>query len=541
MINFYKFLEIINEVREKDLFDPHPDDSEPKGGSSHDIYRLKGKKGDDYWSKSAASNLQTVNEYLAWKIYKLFNINVASTAKLVVGNNNELRLVASSVSGKQIPLDYNANISDYLSGSDIHKGFFVDVFLGHWDVVGNAPRSNLFIDDEKRVTRIDLGGLDFRATGPRKSKTIPGSWGPEVGEITTMGGFGNNLKIDPMLKYRTNNANKAFEPLRNNKKFLEEASEIFTKISWSQIENTINSVVLEVDEISNQHNLPHILEETKNYINEIKDVLKSRFEDLHKKIKMMKLEEFSEWRELAGIQIFSEEIATYNQIEDKEMLYKTYYDTYSDANAKDGKGLKPWSKSDFEWRAEKWTFAGVLPKEGVPYEQIGFITAREKAGVFKLTGMQGPSTKAKIKGLIELAGLSKPIWGAMDKDFTERLKKLGFLSPPKKIMTFLLPVIQSDPQFSSGGEWGSLNDDGGINFQLSGIGHTIKYFTANKQFYKLIIDKLIARGKLDGKMVKLLEKWPLMPEPMKKMSLSFLPQDLDLDVESLDWLAAVLN
>jgi len=532
MINFYEFLNIINvknEAFEKDLFDPHPDNSDPEGGSSHDVYRLKNKKGEDFWSKSAASNLQTVNEYLAWKIYKLFDISVASNAHLVV-NNNKMRLVSSQVSGKQIPLDYSSSFSSALSGSDIHKGFFVDAFLGHWDVVGNAPRSNLFIDDQKRVVRIDLGGLDFRATGPRKSKTIPGSWGGEVGELKTMGGLGG-----PIMK---SNASAVLGNLQKDQ--LLESAKIFSRVGWSQIENVLKQVEAEVVDISKEHNLPEVAEETSKYIKEIEEVLYSRFQDMHKKIKELGLDQFSEWQKLAGVQIFSEEIATYNQIEDKEMLYKTYYDTYADANAKDGKGLKPWSKSDFEWRAEKWTYAGILPKEGVPFEQLGFITAREKGGVFKLTGMQGPNTKAKIKGLMELAALARPIWGAMDKDFTERLKKLGFLTPPKKIMTFLLPVIQSDPQFSSGGEWGNLNDDGGINFELSGIGSTIKYFTANKQFYKLIIDKMVSKGKIDAKMIKLLEKWPTMPEAMKQMSLSFLPKNLDLDVESLDWLSFVL-
>ena len=185
---------------------------------------------------------------------------------------------------------------------------------------------------------------------------------------------------------------------------------------------------------------------------------------------------FNDWLKIA---ILSEEILTYNQIEDKETLYKTYFDTYSDA------GLKPWSKKDFEWRAEKWTFIGITPKEGVPFEQIGFITAREQNGIYKLTGMQGQNTKAKIRGLMELANLGNPIWGAMDKDFTDKLKKLGFSTPPKKIMNFLLPVIQSDPQFLSGGSWGSMNSDGGINFDLIGTGATVKYFTANKQFYKI--------------------------------------------------------
>jgi len=526
------FNDWLKEAKETDLYDPHPDTKPPEGGSSHELYRLKGKDGQDFWSKAAASNLQTVNEYLAWKIYRLFNINVASNAHLAVDDNNKLRLISSQVSSKQVPLDYTSSFSDVLSGSDIHKGFFVDTFLGHWDVVGTAPRSNLFIDDKKRVTRIDLGGLDFRATGLRKSKTIPGSWGPEVKELQTMGGLGG----DSMKS----NASLAFNKLKNEPENLKQAVEVFNRVSWSQVQKTISDVVEEVTIISKEHGISEILDETLKYVEEIKSVLESRFVDLHKKIKQLGLDQFSEWQKLSGILIFSEEVLTYDQIEDKETLYKTYFDTYSNANEKSGSGLKPWSKKDFEWRAEKWTFAGITPKEGVPFEQIGFITAREKNGIYKLTGMQGQNTKAKIKGLMELANLGKPIWGAMDKDFTDRLKKLGFSTPPKKIMNFLLPVIQSDPQFSSGGSWGSLNDDGGINFDLSGIGATVKYFTANNQFYKIMIDKLSAQGKINSKMLGLLSKWDTMPGAMKQMSMSLIPKDIDLDIESLDWLASVL-
>lgn len=249
---------------------------------------------------------------------------------------------------------------------------------------------------------------------------------------------------------------------------------------------------------------------------------------------------FNEWLQGLG-DVFKEEIATWDQIDDKEMLYKTYYDTYADANEKSGSGLKPWSKSDFEWRASKWTYAGVLPKEGVNPESIGFVTAREKNGVFKLTGMQGPSTLGKIKGLRELVDTGKPIWGAMDKDFTERLKKLGFSTPPKKAMEILLPIIQSDPQFSSGGDWGSLNADGGINFQLSGIGQTVKYFTANKQFYHLMLEKMKSKGKINSKLMSMLGKWPSMSQGERKLTLAMMSMTgMSLDEETLDWFAEVM-
>jgi hypothetical protein len=240
---------------------------------------------------------------------------------------------------------------------------------------------------------------------------------------------------------------------------------------------------------------------------------------------------FFEW-----ISLFKEESATYDQIEDKNMLYKTYYDTYSEIP-----GNTPWSQSDYEWRAKRWSFFGILPKEGIPPERIGFVTARLKNGVYKLTGMQGPNTKAKIAGLVQLSQTGAPIWGAMDKDFTDRLKKLGFSTPPYKAMKVLLPIIQSDPQFSSGGEWGQLNKDGGIQFDLMGIGQTTKYFTANKQFYQLMIEKMKGSGKIKPELFKLIGKWDSLPSEMKPMALMAAKSmiGLDLDVEAADWLASV--
>jgi hypothetical protein len=280
MHTFTEWLKSTNllEAFEKDLFDPHPEDSPPEGGSSHDVYRLKHREGgSDYWSKAAASNLQTVNEYLAWKLYRLFGVRVADRAYLVMDDYGTLRLVASQASGKQIPLGYGGpSPSQSLAGTDVHKGFFVDAFLGHWDVVGNEPRSNLFVDDEKRTTRIDLGGLDFRATGPRKSQTIPGSWGPQVGELQTMAGIGGS----PMPGH----SSAVFGGLKDNPQQLKEAAEVFKAVEWGEVEGALKEVGAEVYELAQEHDAPQLAEEVSQYLSEIGGVLKSRFVDLHKKL-----------------------------------------------------------------------------------------------------------------------------------------------------------------------------------------------------------------------------------------------------------------
>jgi hypothetical protein len=99
-----------------------------------------------------------VNEYLAYQVYKAFGVPVAPEAMLVTDDAGDTRIVTSQAKGKQV-----TNPKKELAGTDFAKGMFVDALLGSWDVVGNAPRYNLFFDpDTKEVTRIDTGGFDFR-------------------------------------------------------------------------------------------------------------------------------------------------------------------------------------------------------------------------------------------------------------------------------------------------------------------------------------------------------------------------------------------
>lgn len=245
---------------------------------------------------------------------------------------------------------------------------------------------------------------------------------------------------------------------------------------------------------------------------------------------------FEYWDEFAPELLVNEEVATWGDFDqqEREGLYKAYADTYASA------GLKPWSFDEFEWRAVKWTFAGVLPREGIPPEKVGFVTGREKNGIVKLTGMQGPNNKAKIKGLIELVKIGKPMWGAMDKDFTERLKKAGFSSPPLAAMKLMYPIIQQDPQFSSGGEWGQLGPDGGIQFDLSGVGMTTKYFTGNKQFYRIMLDKMAPKLGLDPKLLQMLKHWKTLPPEMRMMATPMIKAK-GLDEETMNWLSDVMS
>jgi hypothetical protein len=280
MKSFFEFWEFLrnkplNEAYEEEEYEMHPDISGPEGSSTHEIRRMRHKgSGETYWSKAAASDLQTINEYLAWRLYKLFGVKVADKADLWMDKNNTLRVTASQVSGKQLPLGYSDDPKAGLAGTDIHKGFFVDTFLGHWDVVGNVPRSNLFVDDDNTVVRIDLGGLGFRAMGARKA---PATFGPEVGELQSMGEIGGPAPFPSTSK-------DVFSGIAERKQELQEAAAVFKKVSWEQIDDVINQVAAKVSAIAQEHNKPDLVSESNEYLEEIRPVLKSRFADMHKKL-----------------------------------------------------------------------------------------------------------------------------------------------------------------------------------------------------------------------------------------------------------------
>ena len=86
------------------------------------------------------------------------------------------------------------------------------------------------------------------------------------------------------------NASLVFNKLKNEPENLKQATEVFNKVSWGQIQKTISDVVEEVMKISKEHGISEILDETLKYAEEIKSVLESRFVDLHKKTKQLGLD-----------------------------------------------------------------------------------------------------------------------------------------------------------------------------------------------------------------------------------------------------------
>jgi hypothetical protein len=222
------------------------------------------------------------------------------------------------------------------------------------------------------------------------------------------------------------------------------------------------------------------------------------------------------------------------------LFTKNYVDTYSE------KGLKPWTWDEFIWRATKWQMYGTLPRvnaegqEEAP-ERTGYVTARDEHGVTKLTGMQGPSAKAKFDGHEGIGRNGQAHLGCNGQGLCRASEEVGLLvSPAFGKWKLLMPIIQQDSMFSSGGSWGSLSPDGGINFDLSGVGATVKYFTGNKKFFRQMLEKHGPKMGLDAKMLGILKQWDSIPAMMKQMAMPKMTAK-GIDMQTMDWLGEVMS
>ena len=154
---------------------------------------------------------------------------------------------------------------------------------------------------------------------------------------------------------------------------------------------------------------------------------------------------------------------------DKEKIYNTFKDTYEKSTG------KSWSKEKFFNRSGDWRFYG---------DQNGYISVREqKSGMLKLTGMAG-SLKSIIKGLEQLKKEEAPIWGMVTKDIASMANRVGFKSVDAQ---FVKNNIHNIPSYVFGGaKILSIQDDGGIVFQYSDVGESIKYLIGNDKYISMI-------------------------------------------------------
>jgi hypothetical protein len=209
-------------------------------------------------------DLQLVVEHLAYRVYAGYRIKVPAAS--LVHDGRRLGLASRTVSGPSLGSWLRSRNRDLgqvrttgMAG-DLFAGFFVDVLLANWDVVG-LTGNNLIVAADG-LYRIDPGGsLTFRAQGGRKDETF----GDFPGELTTM--------CDP----RYGGAGEVFGTMTPE----EEASagEVFRAVGWPELrgvlEETHQSALAEAGEVEGRG------DELGAAISQEFDLITSRLETRH--------------------------------------------------------------------------------------------------------------------------------------------------------------------------------------------------------------------------------------------------------------------
>jgi hypothetical protein len=170
-----------------------PQQGTQKGGTYIDA-----ATGVEYYVKYPADPNIAKNEFMAATLYRMFGVAFPET-KLVADANGEVVGIASRmVNAKTITPDEFANLPVEVRRA-FADDFIVDMFLGNWDVVGNAPNFNLMLAADGSVFRIDPGGaLLYRAQGNLKPDEAIS--GVKIDEMTTMMSESKNPHFSKLMK-----------------------------------------------------------------------------------------------------------------------------------------------------------------------------------------------------------------------------------------------------------------------------------------------------------------------------------------------------
>ncbi len=230
--------------------------------STHDVTKMKLRDGKDIFYVKFSdkdrydvpddSELHTLVEYLAYKIYRHFKIRVPN-AELVTGGRR-LGLASKEVRGNHVGYE------QLIDNVNIAEGFYVDVLMANWDMPGTGgwEAPNILIDEKKNAYRIDPGGaLTFRAQGGRKGSLFS----DEPGEIDT---FCDPEHPGPCKEIF------AFANIKPSEKK-------FSSVSWSSLNRMLDS---ENNSIINELNKGHtkLLPKWNKEFKMIKSKMKTRFE-----------------------------------------------------------------------------------------------------------------------------------------------------------------------------------------------------------------------------------------------------------------------
>jgi hypothetical protein len=208
--------------------------AEPTGDGTNDVHRCG-----DYYIKfpgfayeldDIPPDLQLIVEHLAYRLYARFGVKVP--ASFLVHNGTQFGLAVRRVGGPHLGSQLRSRGWDLEQAAvlgtarDLFGGFYVDVLLANWDVVG-LTGDNLILGPDG-MYRIDPGGaLTFRARGDRKGD----AFGDDPGELTTM--------KDP--RYGT--AGRVFGRMSAAQEH--HAAEVFRAVAWPQLQAALEETCRE--------------------------------------------------------------------------------------------------------------------------------------------------------------------------------------------------------------------------------------------------------------------------------------------------------
>lgn len=124
--------------------------------------------GEEFYVKYTETSGQATNEFIAATLYRMLGVDFPLT-KLVAKDGKVV-----GVASKILP-DINTISPEQFKNLDLPvkaefaKELIIDMFLGNWDVIGNAPNWNIYLKPDGTVGRLDPGGaLLYRAQGKKK-------------------------------------------------------------------------------------------------------------------------------------------------------------------------------------------------------------------------------------------------------------------------------------------------------------------------------------------------------------------------------------
>lgn len=230
--------------------------------SSHPIYSGR-YQGREHFVKFPSNEIQTLNEFLAYRIYSLYDVKIPDSYHIVFNDKGRLGISTETFEGgiykgrraqPKLRDSFNVNVGSM---------YYVDAMMANWDaaknVLVNFDKFNNQGELDYRM--IDPGGaLDFRARGERKGHLF----GDEVGELETY--------LDPKMT-RGTGASYVYGGRDDQL-----AQQKFLAVSWSEIEEMINITQEEVNKELSEHRRQELISEFTNMCNDAKLKLKNRYQ-----------------------------------------------------------------------------------------------------------------------------------------------------------------------------------------------------------------------------------------------------------------------